>query len=389
VRTAIKIFGRLQDMRQASKVQYNLLDIVMITIISVMCGCTDWEEVAEFGRGRQEVLKAYLELPHGIPSHDTFRRVMGAICPESLERCYWAWVRTILPNVKIEADIVNLDGKSVRGSGKPGLKPIHLVSAWSSWAGITLAQIKTAEKSNEITAIPDLLDMLHIAGSIVTIDAMGCQTEIVKKVIEKGADYVIACKDNQPTLYQEITDYYGYRDGGSQEELRQIGHSIFTQKEKSHGRIEKRTYELIEECTMLSRFHDFVGAGSIDRVRSHVIVRDGTVREDERYYLTSLTGEGAVERFAQAARKHWGIENSCHWVLDVTFGEDACRTRDEITAQNLAVARKLALALAKRVPDEIVEKYSHNKAKYTSLKKRLFLANLYPSFMMEILLSAA
>jgi len=389
MRTAIKIFGRLQDMRQAAKVQHNLLDVVMITIIGVMCGCTDWEEIAEFGRARLEILKGCLRLPNGIPSHDTLRRVMGAIHPESLERCYWAWVRTILPNVNIEADIVSLDGKSVRGSGKPGLKPIHLVSAWSNRAGITLAQIKVAEKSNEITAIPDLLDMLNIARSIVTIDAMGCQTEIVKKVIEKGADYVIACKENQPTMYQEIAEYYGYRDEGSQEELRQIGYSTVVQKEKSHGRIETRTYELIEECLMLSRFHNFAGAGSIGRVRSHVITRDGTVRKDERYYLTSLKGEGAVERFARAARKHWGIENSCHWVLDVTFGEDSCRTRDEITAQNLTVARKLAQALAKRVPDEIVEKYSHNKAKHTSLKKRLFLANLYPSFMMEILLTAA
>ena len=389
MRTAIRIFGRLQDMRQAAKVQHNLLEIVMITIIGVMCGCTDWEEVAEFGRARLEVLRGYMTLINGIPSHDTFRRVMGAIQPESLERCYWAWVKTILPNVKIEEDIVSLDGKSVRGSGKPGLKPIHLVSAWSSRAGITLAQVKAEEKSNEITAIPDLLDMLNIAGSIVTIDAIGCQTEIVKRVVKKGADYVIACKENQPTLYQEIAEYYEYRDGVSQEDLRQIGYSTITQKEKSHGRIETRTYELIEECSMLSRFHDFAGAGSIGRVRSHVIMRDGTIREDKRYYLTSLRGEGAVGRFARAARKHWGIENSCHWVLDVTFGEDACRTRDEVTAQNLTIARKLAQALAKRVPDEVVERYSHNKAKYTSLKKRLFLANLHPSFMMEILLSAA
>jgi len=171
---------------------------------------------------------------------------------------------------------------------------------------------------------------------------MGCQTEIVKKVIEKGADYVVACKENQPTLRQEIAEYYEYRDWVSQEELCQIGYSTITQKEKSRGRIESRTYELIEECAMLSRFHDFTGIRSIGRVLSLVILRDGTVRKDERYFLASLTGGGVVKRFARAARKHWGIENSCHWVLDVAFGEDACRTRDEVTAQNLTVARKLA-----------------------------------------------
>jgi predicted transposase YbfD/YdcC len=379
---ALIIFGGLHDMRQEKKIAHSLLDIVIITIIGVMCGCMDWEEVAEFGRARLTVLQGYLELGNGIPSHDTFRRVMGMIDPQALERCYWSWVQTILPGVA--ADVINIDGKTVRGSGKPGLKPIHLVSAWSFRAGITLAQLKTAEKSNEITAIPELLDILNIAGCIITIDAMGCQTEITRKVMEKGGDYVIACKENQPSLHQEIREYYAYADQNPKEDLH---NSRCVQKEKSHGRLESRTYELIEDCAMLYRFHDFAGAASIGRVRSQVQLRDGSIRKDERYYLTSLCDAGAVERFAHAARKHWGIENSCHWVLDVTFGEDACRTRDEITAQNLSVARKLALALAKRVPDEVVEKYSHNQAKYTSLKKRLFLAQLYPAFMMEILLA--
>jgi len=381
---ALIIFGRLQDVRQVKKVVHKLLDIVIITIIGVMCGCTDWEEVAEFGRARLAVLREYLDLRNGIPSHDTCRRVMGMIDPKALERCYWAWVQSILPNVG--ADLINLDGKTVRGSGKPGLKPIHLVSAWSFRAGITLAQLKTAAKSNEITGIPELLDMVNIEGCTVTTDAMGCQTEITRKVMEKGGDYVIACKENQPTLYQEIHEYFLYADENPKEDLQK---SRYIQKEKSHGRLERRSYELIEDCTMLHRFHDFAGAASIGRVQSKTQHRDGTVREDERYYLTSLSGADAVNRFAHAARNHWGIENSCHWVLDVTFGEDACRTRDEIAAQNLTVARKLALVLAKRVPDEVVERYSHNQAKYTSLKKRLFLAQLYPSFMMEILLADA
>ncbi len=377
------IFGRLQDKRQEKKIYHNLLDIVIMTVIGVMCGCTDWTEIAEFGRARKEVLREYLSLPNGIPSHDTFRRVMCMIEPKELERCYWAWVQSILPN--IEADVLSVDGKTVRGSGKAGLKPIHMVSAWSMKAGITLAQIKTDEKSNEITAIPELLDLLNIAGCVITIDAMGCQTEIAKKIIGKKGDYVLACKDNQPLLHQEIQEYFAYAD---QNCLADLGYSHFTQAEKNHGRLERRTYELIEDCGMLSRFHDFQGAKSIGRVRSRVQLPNGKIREDVRHYITSLSGKDAIERFAQAVRKHWGIENICHWLLDVTFNEDACRTRDQIAAENLTVARKLALALAKRVPDEIVEKYSHNMAKYTTLKKRLFLANLYPTFMVEILLGA-
>ncbi len=382
MKTALRIFGGLEDVRQKKKIRHQLLDIVMMTIIAVMCGCRDWEEVAEFGRVRLEVLRGYLQLANGIPSHDTFRRVMGMIEPEALERCYWAWVRSILPEVK--ADVINIDGKSVRGSGKAGLKPIHLVSAWSTRAGITLAQLKTADKSNEITAIPDLLDMLNIEGCTITTDAMGCQVVIAKQIIQKGGDFVLACKDNQPALHREIKDYFDYADKNHRDDLQ---YAAVTTRERNHGRFERRTYDMIGDCQMLSRFHDFVGAKNIGRVRSHIELPDGTIREDERHYITSLSGEDAIHQFALSVRKHWGIENSCHWVLDVTFNEDACRTRDAIAAQNLTVARKLALALAKRVPDEIVEKYSHNKAKYTSLNKRLFLAQLYPSFMIEILLA--
>lgn len=392
MRQAILIFGQLVDVRQEKKIRHSLLDIVIITIVAVMCGCTDWEEVAEFGRARLDVLKNYLKLPNGIPSHDTFRRVMGLVDPKRLGECYQMWVEAILPEARRDGDIISLDGKTVCGSGKPGFKPIHVVSAWSARAGITLGQLKTEEKSNEITAIPELLEILTIAGSVITIDAMGCQMNIAEKTIEKGADYVLACKDNQPTLCEEIHTYFAYADENPKERDENSKERILrrqTEREKGHGRIERRTYSLIEDCAMLTRFHDFPGAKSIGRVQSHVELRNGTVRGDTRYYITSLGGEDALQRFAKAARKHWGIENSCHWVLDVTFGEDACRTRDAVAAQNLTVARKLALALSKRVPDEIVEKYSHNQAKYTSMKKRLFLAGLYPDFMVEILLAGS
>ena len=391
MRRAIVIFGRLQEMRQEKKVMHKLLDIVIITIIAVMSGCTDWEEVSTFGRAREEVLRKYLELKNGIPSHDTFRRVMGMIKPEALEECYQQWVNELLGSARLEekkGDTLSIDGKTIRGSGKPGLKPIHMVSAWSSRAGLSLAQLKTDEKSNEITAIPDLLEALDIAGCIVTTDAMGCQIKITKAIIGGGGEYVLACKKNQEELYTEIEDYFNHVDTLMKEEDKEkILYSKKIVRGKDHGRIERRTYELIEDCKMLSRFHDFEGAKSIGRVSSRVTLRDGNIRTDTRYFINSLAKEQAIEKFSQAVRNHWRIENSCHWVLDVTFGEDACRTRDEIAAQNLSLARKLALILAKRVPDEIVERYSHNKAKYTSLKKRLFLASLYPDFMVEILLA--
>jgi predicted transposase YbfD/YdcC len=318
---------------------------------------------------------------------------MGMIKSEALEECYRQWVNAILGSARLEekkGDNIGVDGKTIRGSGHPGLKPIHMISAWSSRAGLTLAQLKTAEKSNEITAIPDLLEVLDIAGSIVTIDAMGCQTDIAKAIIAGKGEYVLACKENQAGLYNEIEEYFIHADTLEKEEDKEeILYSKKVHREKNHGRLEKRTYELIEECSLLSRFHDFEGAKSIGRVSSQTTMRDGSIRSDKRYFITSLAKEQAIEQFAQAVRSHWGIENSCHWVLDVTFAEDACRTRDEIAAQNLSLARKLALALAKRVPDEVVERYSHNKAKYTSLKKRLFLAGLYPDFMVEILLASA
>lgn len=381
---AIKIFGNIADPRQQKKTRHKLLDCVILTLVGVMCGCEDWEEIAEFGKARYEQLKRYLELPNGIPSHDTIRRVVGMLDPRQLSRCYQAWICSVFP--RREGDIIAIDGKTVCGSGTKGkgIKPIHMVSAWSGQAGVTLAQLKTMDKGNEITAIPDLLEMLSVSGGVVTIDAIGCQSKIAEKIIERKADYVLACKGNQPLLHQEIIEYFEFAEGCGYLE---IGHETTSTMEKSRDRIEKRVYDVIYDCKMLSRLSEFRGAKTIGRVRSNITHRNGTQTQDTRYYITSLDKGTGVALFAKSVRAHWGIENSCHWILDVTFHEDANRTRDLIASENLTVARKLALALSKRVPDEIVERYSHNKAKYTSMKKRLFLAGLYPEFMLEILLA--
>lgn len=381
---AIKVFGRIRDPRQEKKIRHKLIDCVILTLVGVMCGCEDWEEIAEFGRVRYEYLRRYLELPNGVPSHDTIRRVMGLIDPRQLGRCYQEWVSSVITGS--EGDIIAIDGKTVCGSGTKGkgVKPIHMVSAWSGQAGVTLAQLRTSEKSNEITAIPELLEMLSVAGGVITIDAMGCQTRIAEKIINKKADYVLACKDNQPLLHKEIVAYFEFAEGCKYLE---IPHATTTTAEKSRNRIERRTCDVIYDCQMLSRLSEFRGAKAIGRVCSHITHRDGTHTQDTRYYITSLGAETHIALFARSVRAHWAIENSCHWILDVTFHEDANRTRDVIAAENLTIARKLALALSKRVPDEIVERYSHNKAKYTSMKKRLFLAALYPEFMLSILLA--
>ncbi len=384
---AIKIFGKIKDPREEGKIKHKLVDCIVLTLAGVICGAKMWEEVEEFGHARYDQLQAYLDLPSGVPSHDTIRRVMGMIEPKQLERCYQEWIRAIIP--KNEGDIIAVDGKTVCGSGKrgKGIKPIHMVSAWSNRSGLTLAQIRTKEKSNEITAIPELLDMLSLAGSVVTIDAMGCQTAIAGKIVAKEGDYVLACKENQPQLYREIVDYF---DFAKQCKYLEIEHETTSTTEKSRNRIEKRTYDVIYDCDMLSRLHDFPGAKTIGKVQSCIThCDDGRITEDTRYYITSLEKEDGVKLIAKAVRAHWGIENSCHWVLDVTFREDANKTRDLVAAENLTLARKLALALSKKVPDSIVEKYSRKQAKYTSMNYRLFLASLYPDFMLHILLAGA
>ena len=375
-----RIFSKLTDGRQTHKVRYDLIDIVILTIVGVMCGCTDWTEIAMLCEIRIDYLRDYLELPNGVPSHDTFNRVMSLIDPQQLALCYQEWVSTILPDRNM--DVISIDGKTVKGSGGKGFKPLHLVSAWSSAAGLTLGQVKTEEKSNEITAIPKLLKTLNLVGCIVTIDALGCQTKIADAIIKQQGNYVLAVKENQESLHNEIRDYFEEAEKSNYLDLQSYRAET---TERNRGREEHRSLVQIGDCKHLSRFHDFAGARSI--IRMHRITnRDGKRTEEVHYYISSLEGsDKSASELLRAIRAHWGIE-SCHWLLDVTFMEDTCRTRDLIAAENLSVARKIALALAKRIPDDIVEKYSHNKAKWTSLKKRLYAASLYPEYMMQILL---
>ncbi|MCC8079485.1 MAG: ISAs1 family transposase, partial [Oscillospiraceae bacterium] len=290
--------------RQWGNLRHKLVDIVFIGLVSVMCGGTDFEHMEDTGLSKQAWFKKVLELPNGIPDSDTFRRVFERIDPQEL-------AGALQEVVDVQGKTVALDGKTICGSGNAEHKAFHVVSAWVAESQITLGQLATKEKSNEITAIPELLDMLDVAGSTVTIDAMGCQKVIAAKIRQKGADYVLALKSNQPALSDDVKLYF--------ENERTDSHRTL---EKDHGRIESREYFLETDIFWMPQLSEWDGLQGIGMVKSNVILtKTGEMREECRYFITSLTD---IEAFAFAVRSHWSIENQLHWQLDVTFCEDSC-----------------------------------------------------------------
>ena len=336
-------FEGITDGRQASKVRHNLLEIVLMTICAIIAGCDAWEDIADFCRVKESWLRERLglKLENGIPSHDTFSRVWSMIEPEELNRRFKQWVGTI--SEATEQEIVSIDGKTLRRSGSDEQKPLHMISAWASKQQLVLGQTATDAKSNEITAVPELLDMLDVAGCIVTADAMSCQKTIVAKIAEKQADYAIGLKDNQPMLRKATEEYFEaflndpklYRDVTKIETI-----------DKGHGRIEVRTYYLTAKIDWLDVKDAWAGLQSLGMVRSKVTC-DGKETEDTRYYISSITD---IKTFATAVRSHWGIENSLHWCLDMTFSEDYCRMRKDHSAENIAIVRHIALNVLKTFP---------------------------------------
>jgi predicted transposase YbfD/YdcC len=286
----------------------------------------------EFGIERKEWLNTFLELPHGIPDSDTFRRVYERLNPKELSNCLENW----LEKVQTNGSVINIDGKTIRGSGNGNHKAYHVVSAWVAENQITLGEIKTEEKSNEIKAVPELLDMLDIEGAIITADAMSCQKAIVEKITQKEADYVIGLKGNQETLRNDVELYF--------KDFQKDTEKTVT-KEKGHGRIEKREYFLETEIGWLSQKPDWANLNAIGMVRTTVIEKDD-VRTDTRYFIASLTD---VNEFANTVRKHWSIENQLHWCLDVIFREDAARARKDNSPLNMNILRKTSLSLLKAI----------------------------------------
>jgi predicted transposase YbfD/YdcC len=334
-------FAHVSDPR-AANIRHRLFDIFVIALCAVISGAEGWEDMEEYGQAQAEWFEQFLDLPHGIPSPDTFRRVLSRLKPEELTQCFVRWTAALRES--IDGEIIAIDGKTLRRSfDRAAAKgAIHMVSAWAHANRLVLGQLKVTDKSNEITAIPQLLRLLELEGTIVTIDAMGCQKEIAHTIVQQGADYVLALKDNHPTLHGEVQLFFDDIKAKRLEEVKADHHQTI---DADHGRLETRDYWLTADIECLGVKGSWAKITSIGLVESRFEV-DGEVSIEQRFFLTSLPGDAV--RFAQAVRQHWGVENSLHWVLDVSFREDECRIRQDCGAQNLAVIRHMALNLLRQ-----------------------------------------
>lgn len=336
-------FEEIRDQRAQWKVKHNMTEVIVMTICAVAGGCDSWEVIEDFCKVKEQWFREdmNLHLKNGIPSHDTFQRIFGMIEPKEFERHFIEWTQAIC--TKSKGEIVSIDGKTLCGSKDRKKSAIHMVSAWANSNQMVLGQLATEEKSNEITAVPALLEMLDIEGCTVTADAMSCQKEIVSKISDKGADYAIGLKDNQPTLKKDAKDYF--ESVLSEPQLFEKPQQIRT-AEKGHGRYEIRKYYLSTDIEWLPQLSEWKNLRSFGMVKSKS-EQNGTVSEDTRYYISSLTD---ISAFAKAVRTHWGIENSLHWCLDVVFDEDHIRMRKDHTPENMAIVRHIVLNILKNFP---------------------------------------
>jgi predicted transposase YbfD/YdcC len=343
-------FATLPDPRSDHCKQHQLLDIVTIALCGVICGAESWAEIEQFGQAKLPWLRTFLALPHGIPSHDTFGRVFAALDPAQFQRCFLGWVQAVVARTHGQmapGQVVALDGKTRRRSHDRtnGKAAIHLVSAWATANRLVLGQVKVDDKSNEITALPALLEVLALQGCIVTIDAMGCQTAIAQTIIDQEADYVLALKGNQPALEQAVQAMFADAQATG---FAGLAHDHHTTVEKGHGRIETRRCWTISEPEHIAYLNEqgrWAGLRSIGMIEAERTIGEVTSRET-RYCISSLAGD--ARHVAHAVRAHWGIENQVHWVLDIAFREDDCRVRQGEAAQNFAVLRQVALNLLRQ-----------------------------------------
>ena len=363
----IERFGDLPDWRVEGRTDHDLLDIVVLALCAVMSGAEGWDDIEDWGREREAWLRRYLRLRNGIPGHDTIRRVFETLSPIELECRFEAWIGELCPAV--QGRIIAIDGKALRGSARTasGLRALHQVSAYAAESGLTLGQRTCEEKSNEITAIKELLPAIALEGAVVTIDAMGCQTAIAAQITEAGGDYVLAVKDNQPHLAEALRDFFST--------LNSPGHcrrqvSLHETLDKGHGRIETRRCMAVSELDWLdlldlkARWPKLASVACIESTREI----KGKIETERRYVISSLPADSS--RILHAVRTHWGIENGLHWCLDVTFGEDASLIRLRNAAQNFSFLRRLALNL-----------FRADKSRSISLPRKIKTAAYNPDYL--------
>jgi predicted transposase YbfD/YdcC len=381
-------FSSIQDHRSKRTLLYQLSDILTIAVLSVIAGGNGWEDMALYGLSKYDWLSTFLALPNGIPSPDTFRRVFEEIRPSEFERCFEIWVQEVLDDLfprlgalpwrgnlaGAHPQLIAIDGKEVRGSydREAGTKSLHLVSAWSTESQLVLAQTKVQSKSNEITAIPILLDILNIEGSIITIDAMGTQKKIADKIHQAGGDYILSLKANHPTLFQDVNTWFK-----SQKSANTLPLPIEHTTEAGHHRIEIRKYWTfpLSQLPPLHESSEWSGFQTIIVVERLRHLRTKTTHEIQ-FYLSSLSSNSS--QIAKAVRQHWGIENSLHWVLDVNFNEDACRVRSLHAPHNLALVRRFALNILNC--EQTFKASLKQKSKRAAMDNRYMLTLLASAF---------
>ena len=359
-------FSALPDPRVVGRTWHKLLDILFLTLCAVMSGMDDWEAIEEWGNARLDWLRRFVPLANGIPSHDTLERVFAALDSMQFEACFVRWMNTLCPS--LAGQVVAIDGKTARGarSRRSGQAALHMVSAFVCGRGITLGQWKTDAKSNEITAIPELIEALELKGATVTLDAMGCQKAIAQAVVDKGADYVFGLKGNQGTLHEQVRRLFDVTQWLHYQDFAEWGD---VDGNAGHGRAERRRCIALA-CPARAPFDAWPGMKSVVMVEATRQTADGMTTE-KRYYVSSLPPE--AHRLAHAIRSHWEVENRLHWCLDVTFHEDACRTRCANAPHNLNIVRKIAMNLLRL-----------NPLKKTLPKKRL-RACLDPAYLAQVL----